>query len=438
LRQDAQRAMNRFGTSLPVLSSSLPGAASQHCIDVLAATECPALTQRRARRQERAGANQDPIVWQKARGANVLDVDGNVFVDLSAGFGAASIGHSHARVLEAIRLQSEAVIHALGDLQPSATKIALLSRLVGLFARPMRAMLGLSGSDAVEAALKTAVLFTGKPKVIAFEGGYHGLSHGPLALCGYSDAFRAPFAAQLNPHVEFAPYGSLAAVSSKLAGGDVGAVIVEPILGRGGVIVPPREFLPELAALCRKHASLLILDEVMTGFGRTGRMFAFEESELEPDLVCLGKALGGGMPVSACIGRAEVMEAWASDSSEALHTGTFFGHALGAAAALATLDVLADEGLCARAAELGGWLLEQLRGMPGVAAVRGRGLLVGVELDSGAHALRCMRALLERGYITVPASADARVISLTPPLCITSEQLDGFLSALHTSLRVSA
>lgn len=435
---------------MPKLSSALPGVGSQACIDLLAAAECPALTQRRARRHERAGASQDPIVWEQAAGANVVDVDGNVFVDLSAGFGAASVGHSHPRVVEAVQAQSAMLMHALGDLHPSGPKIALLSRLVELFAdispRPMRAMLGLSGSDAVEAALKTAVLHTGKPGVVAFEGGYHGLSHGPLALCGYSSGFREPFRAQLNPHVSFAPYpgsaealsASLAAVSSRLALGDTGAVVVEPILGRGGVVMPPREFLPELAGLCRKHGALFIVDEIMTGFGRTGRMFAIEESEVEPDLVCLGKALGGGLPVSACVGRADVMSAWSSGSSEALHTGTFFGHALGAAAAIATLDVLDEEGLSARAASLGGVLQEQLLGLSGVAAVRGRGLLVGVELSSGEHALRCMRALLERGYITVPASADARVISLTPPLCITSEQLDGFVSALTTCLMVTA
>jgi 4-aminobutyrate aminotransferase/(S)-3-amino-2-methylpropionate transaminase len=201
--------MEAFGECLPVLrapAGGFPGPRSRAATDQLAQTECPALTTRRARRGERSGAPQDPIVWARARGANVEDVDGNVFVDLSAGFGAASIGHSHPRLLERVRAQSERLIQALGDLHPSDVKIALLGRLTQLVAFPSRVMLGLSGADAVEAALKTAMLFTGKPGVVAFEGGYHGLSHGPLAACGYSAEFRTPFAPQLNPHVAFAWY----------------------------------------------------------------------------------------------------------------------------------------------------------------------------------------------------------------------------------------
>jgi 4-aminobutyrate aminotransferase/(S)-3-amino-2-methylpropionate transaminase len=443
-------AMDVLGELLPRIEAVPPGAQSRRWVDELAASECPALTQRRARRNERAGAALDPIVWSEARGANVRDVDGNVYVDLSAGFGAASVGHAHPRVVEAIANQSSRLLHALGDLHPSDVKVQLLSRLAGLFpGRDCRVMLGLSGSDAVEAALKTALLFSGRPGVIAFEGGYHGLSHGPLAACGYSAAFRAPFAAQLNPHVQFAPYpqrhsdlaATLAAVSGALDG-RVGAVLVEPVLGRGGVVVPPPAFLPALSALCRQHAALLVVDEVMTGLGRTGRMFAFEASAVEPDLVCLGKALGGGMPVSACIGRAEVMEGWRQSQGEALHTGTFFGQPLAAAAALATLDVLAAEELSGRAAQLGAQLLERLAGLrskhAAISDVRGLGLLIGIELDSGARALRCVQALLERGYIVVPAAADARVVSLTPPLCITQAQLDGFVSALDASLEVQA
>jgi 4-aminobutyrate aminotransferase-like enzyme len=253
--------MDALGELLPRIQTSPPGALSQRWVDELAASECPALTQRRARRNERAGAPLDPIVWAQARGANVQDVDGNVYVDLSAGFGAASVGHAHPRVTAAIAAQSTRLMHALGDLQPSDVKVRLLSRLAALFpTQDCRVMLGLSGSDAVEAALKTALLFTGRAGVLAFEGGYHGLSYGPLAACGYDAAFRAPFAAQLNPHVGFVPYPhttsalttTLAAVSGALGalGTRVGAVLVEPVLGRGGVVVPPAQFLPELSALC--------------------------------------------------------------------------------------------------------------------------------------------------------------------------------------------
>jgi 4-aminobutyrate aminotransferase-like enzyme len=446
-------AMEALGELLPQIRTAPPGPLSQARVDELAASECPALTQRRARRSEQSGASSDPIVWAEARAANVRDVDGNIYVDMSAGFGAASVGHAHPRVVAAIAQQSQRLIHALGDLHPSDVKIQLLSRLAALFPAPdARVMLGLSGGDAVEAALKSALLFSGRPGVIAFEGGYHGLSHGPLAACGYSAAFRTPFAAQLNPHVRFAPYphepaalaATLAAVSGALERADppIGAVLVEPLLGRGGVVVPPSDFLPALAALCQRHSALLIVDEVMTGLGRTGRMFAFERSGVTPDLLCLGKALGGGMPVSACLGRAEVMAAWGQSRGEALHTGTFFGQPLAAAAALASLDVITDERLAERAEQSGAELMDALRALrsrhPAIRDVRGQGLLIGVELTSGALGLRCVHALLERGYIAVPAAADARVVSLTPPLTITRPQLSGFVSALAASLEAIA
>jgi len=440
--------MERLGSLLPRIASPVPGPVAEAWVEQLAKSECPALTLRRARRAEMSGASHDPIVWSQASGANVQDVDGNVYVDLSAGFGAASVGHAHPRVVQAIQEQSSRLVHALGDLQPADTKIRLLSRLTGLFPEPCRAILGLSGSDAVEAALKTAVLHTRRSGVLAFTGGYHGLSYAPLSVCGFSAEFREPFAAQLNPHVGFVAYPesaetlerTLAAVRTALATQQFGAVLVEPILGRGGVQVPPREFLPKLVSLCHAHGAVLVVDEVMTGFGRTGRMFAFEHEDVTPDLLCVGKALGGGMPVSACLGRTEIMAAWAGNAGPALHTGTFFGHPVSCAAALATLDVLQEERLDERARALGAQLFDALSWLqerPYVRALRGRGLLVGIELDSSKHSLACMRALLERGYITVPAGADARVISLTPPLCISAEQLSGFVSALSESLEVS-
>lgn len=442
--------MDALGDLLPEVSGPWPGTASQQAADRLALTECPALTQRRARRQERSGAAQDPIVWNEARGANVRDVDGRIFVDLSAGFGAASVGHSHPRVVQAIQDQSARLMHALGDLHPSDVKIDLLEQLTGLFGEPARAMLGLSGADAVEAALKTATLYTGRPGIVAFEGGYHGLSHGPLATCGYSAAFREPFAAQLNPHVRFAPYPhgpnelarSLDRVDAAMSGMATGAVLVEPMLGRGGVVVPPPEFLAELAKLCRKHGALLICDEVLTGLGRTGHWFASRAAGVDADLVCLGKSLGAGMPISACIGRLEVMQAWGDPGREAIHTGTFFGQPLACAAALACLDVLRTESLPDRALQLGAGLMSDLAALRMKHAtlrdVRGQGLLVGVELDSGARGLALTRALLERGYITVPAGADARVVSLTPPLTITPAQLRGFVAAIDACLEAAA
>jgi len=440
--------MQALGDLPPRVFGPWPGPASQAAIDRLSLAECPALTQRRARRSERSGAPQDPIVWAQARGANVQDVDGRVFVDLSAGFGAAAVGHAHPRVVEALQQQSARLIHALGDLHPSDVKVELSAQLSELFAEPVRVMLGLSGADAVEAALKTAMLFTQRSGVVAFWGGYHGLSHGPLAACGYSAEFRAPFARQLNPQVAFAPYprstaelgDSLAAVAAAMSDmhGGAGAVLVEPVLGRGGVVVPPAGFLAGLAELCAARGALLVCDEVLTGLGRTGAWFAHAQAGVAPDLVCLGKALGAGMPVSACVGRLEVMQAWGDPDREALHTGTFFGQPLGCAAALAGLRVLREERLPERALRVGAGLLRQLEGLlprhPRLREVRGRGLLIGLELDAPLLGLRLSRALLERGYLCVPSGPDARVVSLTPPLTIAEAQLEGFVSTFDACL----
>jgi 4-aminobutyrate aminotransferase-like enzyme len=429
----------------------LSGARTTALLDQLADTECPALTARRARRSERSGAAQDPIVWMQARGSNVVDAEGNRYVDLSAGFGAAAIGHAHPRVVSAVQTQAPVLMHALGDLHPSQVKIELLARLAKLAPFPeARVMLGSSGADAVEAALKTALLYTKRPGVIAFTGGYHGLAHAPLALCGYNEVFREPFAAQLNPHVAFAPYpradlpltAALDAVSAAFerVPAGVGAVVAEPMLGRGGVVMPPQGFLRGLSELCRVRGALLVVDEVMTGLHRTGPLFRSVADGCVPDLLCIGKALGGGMPISACLGRAEILRAWGDPDHEALHTATFFGHPIACAAALAALDVLHDEGLGARADKSGEHLLSRLRELQArhacVREVRGTGLLVGVELHPvrPAIALLLTRMLLERGYIVVPAAADASVVSLTPPLSITIEQLDGFVAALDACL----
>lgn len=382
---------------------------------------------------------------------NVEDVDGNIFVDLTAGFGAAAVGHAHPRVVEAVRAQTERLLHALGDVHPSDVKVALLSRLAGLAPFPdARVILGLSGADAIEAALKTAKLSTRRSGVLAFVGGYHGLSYGALAECGYSDAFRAPFAGQLGEHVTFAPYpqageagshhDALAAVAAAwdTAKEPIGAVLFEPAQGRGGVVFPPRGFLTGLADLTRERDALLISDEIFTGLGRCGTTWLSVSEGVVPDLLVTGKALGGGLPVSACLGRSEVMRAWGAPGGEALHTSTFLGHPLTCVAALAALEVMDNEQLADRAVRIGEPFRDKLRAKLAahrcVRDVRGVGLMLGIELDGGARALRLVRRLLERGYLVLPAGHDARVLSLTPPLAIEAEVLDAFATALDETL----
>lgn len=434
-----------FGQAPPAVRAPVPGPVGTRWVDALAAAECPALTARRARRAERAGAPNDPIVWIEARGANVRDADGNVYVDLTSGFGVAAVGHGHPDVVAAVQAQAAKLLHALGDLHPSDVKVRLLERLAGLAPWPdARVILGAHGGDAVEAALKTAALATGRHAVLAFEGGYHGLGYGSLSLCGYAPSFRAPFAPQLNPEVRFAPYpdadedrldDALARVAAVLDDGPpVGAVVVEPMLGRGGGVLPPAGFLEGLGRLARARGALLVADEIFVGLGRLGPRFPSVADGASPDLICIGKALGGGMPVSACLGRREVMAAWGDPAGEAIHTATFLGHPPACAAALATLDVLDGARLGERAARLGAPLLEAL-GDAVDAPVRGRGLVAGVVLGDAGRTLRAVRHLLESGWLALPAGPGAEVLQLLPPLTIDEALLSGAVDAVAAAVR---
>jgi 4-aminobutyrate aminotransferase/(S)-3-amino-2-methylpropionate transaminase len=304
------------GADLPALVAPPPGPLSLAWLQRFARVAAPM-----GPRAAWAGLAEDAaepsapgtIVYEAGLGSNLLDVDGNRYVDLAAGFGSLLLGHNASRVVEAVQYQARHLSQALGDLHPSVPKIRLLERLSERFGQ-RQAILGQSGADALSAALKTAVLATGRPRVIAFAGAYHGLSYGPLALCGLRESYRAPFAAQLNPEVAYVEYPSdgpqlmraLAAVRSELERGDVGAVVFEPILGRGGCVVPPPEFAARLAELCRREGSLLVADEIWTGLGRAGRWLYSAAGGVEADLVCLGKGLGGGLPISACLGRREL------------------------------------------------------------------------------------------------------------------------------------
>ena len=323
------------------------------------------------------------------------------------------------------------------------SEIELLDRLRALAPWPdARVMLSLSGADAVTAALKTAVMATGKPGVVAFEGGYHGLTYGPLSVSGYDARFREPFQPQLHPHVQFARWPQsetdLEAALRTLPGdwSGIGAVIVEPIQGRAGVRVPPSGFLAALRDACRDHGALLIVDEIFTGLGRCGAWWRSVDRGVTPDLICAGKALGGGVPVSACIGRAEVMRGWGTPDREAIHTGTFYGDPLGSAAALATLDLIEREGLLTKAAERGKRFGKALRSaqLPGILEVRQAGMMIGLQLEGDHDALAMTRELLERGYLALPAGARADVLQLTPPIVLTDAQLEGFVDALGDAL----
>lgn len=438
------------GTLLPAVLPSLQGPRTRALLDALADSECPGLTARRARRHELSGAPHDPIVIRAARGANLVDVDGNRFVDLVGGFGAALLGHTHPAVMAAVQAQSSRLLHALGDVYPSEEKIRLEVALAARAPWKARVILGLSGADAVEAALKTARLATGRPGVLAFHGGYHGLSYGSLALCGYKPAFRAPFDGQLNPAARFAEFASrdrgdgaraLDAIENTLRCNEIGAVLVEPIQGRGGVVIPPDGFLASLGSLASRYGALLIADEIYTGLGRVGSRYRSVEQGLTPDIVCLGKALGGGLPVSACLMREEVAMAWGSSTGEALHTSTFLGNPLSCSAALASLALLDAPETAAQIARASSLLHKALSALSAARAgrdplrLRAASLLVGVEVEGGLpRVLAVVRGLLERGFITLPGGVEGDTLTLTPPMCLTAEQCDAFAAALDEVL----
>ncbi len=433
----------RNGQSLPEIRVPPPGPRSRELGSRLASLESPSVDARREARERESGDALAPIVYASAEGANVFDADDNRYVDLTAGFGALLLGHRPPAASRALEEQSAKLWLALGDVFGTGAKLALCERLVKLYPEPgARVMLGASGADAITAALKTAALTTGKPGVVAFDGGYHGLSHGPLAACGLRPGFREPFAGQLNPHVTFAPYpsdeaslvASIAAVTRALAGGGAGCVLVEPILGRGGCVVPPAGFLPALRKACDATGTLLVVDEIWTGLGRSGGWLASLDAGVLPDVVCLGKGLGGGLPVSACVGSARAMAAWGSHGGTTIHTATHFGAPLGCAVAVATLDAVDQGGLCERARTVGARWMSRLREATRL-HVQGRGLMVGVRVEGGAgQALAVTRRLLERGFIVLTGGVKGDVLTLTPPLDIDEPLLDAFTGTLAAVL----
>ena len=381
-----------------------------------------------------------PIFWDRAQGVNVWDVDGNRFVDLSGAFGVANVGHAHPEVATAVAVQAGELLHGMGDVYPPAVKVELLEALCARFpgGGDARGVLVSSGSDAVETALKTAQLATGHPGLIAFEGGYHGLAFGALDATWRED-FRGPFAARLPGATGFARYGDaddVLRVRDELAaaGVETGAVLVEPLQGRGGERVPPAGFLEALRERCSREGWLLIADEVYTGFGRTGRWFACEHEGVQPDLLCIGKGLSSGMPIAACLGRREVMDAWPLSTGEALHTQTFLGHPASCAAALASLRVLETEGLVEHSERVGREALTHLRdavqNARRVRDVRGKGLMIGIECETPALSLTACRTALEAGFIALPSGEGGRVVSLPPPLCIDATLLHAGIDVL--------
>ena len=425
----------------PEIHTAIPGPRSLALGERLGRVECRNTTFR---------TPDWPVFWKRAEGANVWDADGNRFVDLTSAFGVATLGHG--ATAGAAAMQAGRLVHAMGDVHPAAIKVDLCERLAEVtFGRwtgqPGKCLLGNSGFEAVEAALKTAVMATGRSRVVAFTGGYHGLGYGSLLGAGIP-WFREPFEGQLAAVTDRLPYPREGDAESQRAFGEalatvdatqVAALLVEPVQGRGGIVVPPPGFLAELREWCDAHGVVLVFDEIYTGFFRTGRWFACDHHEVVPDLVCLGKALSGGFPISACVGRVEVMDAWPETRGEALHTSTFLGNPVGCAMALASLEAFAGAEFQAEITTAGAtWAtaLAHLEGLPGVHEIRGPGLMKGIELrepdgaPAGSRVVDLVIRLLKRGYIALPDAPEGHVLALTPPLVLTAPEINAAVDAI--------
>ena len=428
-----------MNAELESIRSEIPGPRSREHAARLAACETRGVTYL---------ARDFPVFWSSAQGATVIDVDGNRYLDLTSAFGVAATGHANPAVARAIAEQAGTLPHGMGDVHPSDVKTLLLERLAAL--APLddpRIFLCSGGAESVEFALKTAALATGKPDAIAFASAYHGLSYGALEVGGI-EKFRAPWRDQLrnaNAFVDFPERRSAGSAASTLRDiatlletrATIGAVIVEPIQGRAGIVIPPDGFLTNLKALCDERAALLIVDEIYTGFGRTGTMFAIEREGVRPDILCLGKALGGGFPISAAIAARRVADAWHPSRGEALHTSTYLGNPMGCAAALANLGEIERLQLPASARARESFMrerLERLRERAAVVDVRGRGMLWGIEFADGEAAANVVVRALQRGVVVLQSGSRGETIALAPPLAIADRQLARGLELLESAV----
>jgi 4-aminobutyrate aminotransferase-like enzyme len=429
------------GQAGPLVRTPYPGPGARQIIERMRAVEGAG---------PRTGGDDPPLVVETASGSLLIDPDGNRFVDLAGSFAAATVGHAHPAVVAAVREQAGRVSH-VSSASTSEPRIAFEEALVGIAPTGLdRVLLGISGSDANDTALRLARTFTGRHEIIAFSGGYFGRASGVIGVNGKA-RFREGVGIQAD--AQFLPYpyryrwplgpgdtageAALALVRHALEDpasgtGAVAAIVVEPVQGNGGVVIPPDGFLAGLRELCDRHGIVLIFDEIQCGFGRTGRVWAADHWGVVPDLMTVGKGIGGGLALSAVVGREALMRHWAPGT----HTSTFMGDAVNLAAGSAAIGVLRDERLAERSATLGGRVLERLgrglAGEPHVGEIRGLGLFIGIEIVTDpesrtaevARTARIRRAAFERGVLLGAGGHADNVIKLCPPLTIDEDLLE--------------
>jgi 4-aminobutyrate aminotransferase len=392
------------------------------------------------------------VVAERGEGSWIVDVEGRRFLDLGAGIAVNTTGHGHPRVVAAIADQAAALIHT-SVVVHHTRNVELAERIAGLcpFLDHPQVFFCNSGAEAVDGSLKLARRVTGRPAVIAFQRAFHGRTLAATTLTTAKGRYREGYQ-PLLPGVYHAPYcvpsehaSPEAAVDAALAGldlllalqapaGDVGAMIVEPVLGEGGYVPPPRAWLAGLRERCDEHGILLVFDEVQCGIGRTGRPFAAEAYGVRPDVVLFAKGIASGLPLGGIVAPRALMERWPTGT----HGSTFGGNPVACAAALATLDVLDETGGYRRAEQLGARIVERLRAElghhPAVRDIRGIGLMVGVELADKATTDAVCAACLDRGVIVLSCGPDENVLRLVPPLTIADDEVDHGLDVLVAAI----
>jgi acetylornithine/LysW-gamma-L-lysine aminotransferase len=363
-----------------------------------------------------------PLTIVRGEGAALYDADGRRYIDCVGGQGAANLGHAHPAVVAAIREQA-GILLSCPEIFYNDKRAILLDKLTRLAGMP-RAYLCNSGAEAVEAALKFARLATGRKEIIATMRGFHGRTMGALSAT-WEPRYREPFE-PLVPNYKHVPYNDLAAADAAITD-QTAAFIVEVVQGEGGVRPGDAEYLRGLEKLCHERGAMFVIDEVQTGFGRTGKMFAHQHHDLHPDLMPVAKSIAGGLPMGACLIAEHV-----GKLPPMTHGSTFGGNPLTSAAAIAALDVLVNDDLPGKAAALGGWMLERLADLPTgkVREVRGLGLLIGVELRSKVTPV--LKALQDRGVLALPAGLN--VLRLLPPLVISQADLELVAQAIEAVL----
>ena len=359
-----------------------------------------------------------PVSIIRGKGAIVYDANGKKYIDCMSGYGVSLVGHCHPKIVEAIKRQAETLITCHGSFY-NDKRAELLEKLVKITPKELdKVFLCNSGAESVECALKIAVKYTGRSKIVSMVRGFHGKTLGALSAT-WNPKYKKSFASLIPKKFNFVPFGNLERAEETIDN-ETAAVIVEPVQGEGGIHVPPPDYLKGLREICDRHDAVLIFDEVQTGFGRTGRMWAFEHWKVSPDVMCIAKAMGGGFPIGATIAKAEVMNSLKVGE----HSSTFGGNPLACAAASATIDVILEENLPERARRLGGYFKGLLEEMVGefriLREARGLGLMLG--LESRIFIYEILMKALDEGLLLLYSGRN--VIRFLPPLVIEKSHLE--------------